>query len=89
MWEGSISTGFGYYPGKGSDVLGVGLNWSRPSTDTFGPGLDDQLTAELYYRWQVLKILAITPDVQLLINPALNPNEDVIGVFSIRGRISL
>lgn len=43
----------------------------------------------IYYRWQVLKILAITPDVQLLINPALNPNEDVIGVFSIRGRISL
>jgi porin len=89
LWEGSISTGFGYYPGKGSDVLGFGINWSRPSTDTFGPGLDDQITAELYYRWQVLKILAITPDVQLLINPALNPNEDVIGVFSIRGRISL
>jgi len=89
LWEGSISTGFGYHTPKGSDMLGFGINWSRPSTDTFGPGLDDQITAELYYRWQVLKILAITPDVQILFNPALNPDEDVITVFGLRGRISL
>ena len=56
-----------------------------------GTGLPELsiVSPRIYYRWQVLKILAITPDVQLLINPALNPNEDVIGVFSIRGRISL
>jgi len=88
LWECSISAGIGYHPGKKSDILGVGLNWSRPSEDTFGPGLDDQYTAEVYYRFQLLKVLSITPDVQVLLNPALNPDEDVIFVFGLRGRIS-
>ncbi len=68
--------------------MGVGLNWSRPSADTLGADLDDQYTAEIYYRWQALKVLAITPDVQLLLNPALNPAEDLETVWSIRGRVS-
>jgi len=29
-----------------------------------------------------------TPDVQLLINPALDPGENVIGVFGLRARLS-
>ena len=33
--------------------------------------------------------LAITPDVQLLINPALNPDEDQIWVFGLRARLAL
>jgi len=89
LWEGSVSAGVGYHTRKQSDVLGVGLNWSRPSEGTLGPGLDDQYTAEIYYRWRVVKIVTITPDVQLLFNPALNPDEDVLAVFGIRGRISL
>jgi len=89
LWEGSVSAGFGYHTRQGSDVLGFGLNWSRPNEDTFGADLDDQYTAEVYYRLQLFKILAVTPDVQLLFNPALNPDEDFIGVFSIRTRISL
>ena len=88
MWERSISAGIGYHTRKKSDVLGVGLNWSRPSEGTFGPGLDDQFTAEIYYRIQVLKVLTITPDVQLLFNPALNPTEDMIAIFGLRGRLS-
>jgi hypothetical protein len=31
--------------------------------------------------------LAITPGVQLFINPALNPEENLIAVFEIRARI--
>ena len=88
LWEGSISAGLGYHTRKKGDVLGFGLNWSRPNEDTLGPGLDDQVTAELYYRWQVLKVLAITPDVQLVFNPALNPDENMIAIFGLRARIS-
>jgi porin len=33
--------------------------------------LDDQYTAELFYRLQLTQNLAITPDVQLIIDPAL------------------
>ncbi len=88
LWERSVSMGLGYHTRKKSDKIGLGLNWSRPSEDTFGPGLDDQYTAEIFYRFQLLKTLSITPDLQLLINPSLNPDEDLIVVFGIRGRIS-
>ena len=88
LWERSISVGLGYHTRKKSDVLGVGLNWSRPNEDTFGPGLDDQYTAEIYYRFQLLKILTITPDVQLLINPASNPEEDQVWIFGLRARLA-
>lgn len=89
LWERSVSVGLGYHTLKGSAVLGVGLNWSRPSEDTLGADLDDQYTAEIYFRWQILKILTITPDVQVLFDPALNPDENVIAVFGIRARINL
>ena len=89
LWERSVSTGFGYYPGNSSDVLGIGFNWSRPAEDVFGPGMDDQYTAEIYYRFQVVKVLTITPDVQLIIDPALNPQEDSIWVFGLRARLAL
>jgi len=88
LWERSISAGIAYHTRKKSDVIGLGLNWSRPSEDTFGPGLDDQYTAEIYYRLQLLKVLTITPDIQVLFKPSLKPDEDVIFVFGLRGRIS-
>jgi len=87
LWERSVSAGFGYYPGNRSDVLGVGLNWSRPAEDVFGPGLDDQYTAEIYYRFQVMKVLSVTPDMQLIIDPALNPEEGSVWVFGLRARL--
>jgi len=89
LWDRSVSVGLGYHAHKKGGVLGFGLNWSRPNEDTLGSGLDDQYTAEAYYRFQVLKVLAVTPDVQLLINPAFNQDEDTIAVFGIRARISL
>lgn len=69
-------------------LIGLGLNWNQPSEDSFGPGLGDQYTAEIFYRFRLLKTLSITPDVQVLFNSALNPDEDVIFVFGLRGRIS-
>jgi porin len=88
LWKGSISAGLGYHTRKNGDMLGVALNWSRPSEDTFGPGLDDQYTAEIYYRFQLLKVLTITPDVQLLVDPTLSPDKDLVAVFGTRVRIS-
>ena len=65
------------------------MNWGRPNTTVFGDDLDDQYSIEAYYRWQMTKELAITPDVQLLINPALNPETDTIWVFGLRARLGL
>jgi porin len=89
LYEGSVSGGVGYYVADRRDVFGVGLNWSRPSDTTFAPGLDDQYTAEIFYRVQLAHALAITPDVQLIIDPALNPEHDSIFVASLRIRLAL
>ena len=50
--------------------------------------LDDQYAAEVYFRWQVADEIAITPSVQLLIDPALNPDEDQIWVGGVRMRVA-
>ncbi len=62
LLERSVSTGIGYFSGTRSDVLGIGLNWGRPSSETFGPDLDDQLTAEIFYRLQLFQHMTVTPD---------------------------
>jgi porin len=90
----SASIGGGYAPnGIGAlgagHLLGFGANWGQPNDALFGSGLDDQYAMEVYYRLQVTKELAITPDVQLLFNPALNPEEDRIWVFGLRARLGI
>ena len=89
LWERSASAGVGYYIKARADLVGLGLNWSRPSKSSFGPGLRDQTTAELFYRLQLSPNFALTPDIQLLVNPALNPREDHIWVFGLRARLAL
>jgi porin len=91
LLQASISTGLGWQPipGPGRDVVGFGLNWGRPNEDTFGPDLDDQFAAELFYRVNLGRNLALTPDVQVIVNPALNPDQDAIGVFGVRARLAL
>lgn len=87
--EASLSVGFGYQDQdvSGAGLLGIGLNWGRPNEDTFGVELDDQYTAEVFYRWQILQDLELTPSIQLLVDPALNPDEDLITVVGLRARV--
>ena len=86
LTQKSVSVGFGYQPNPGRNLLGVGVNWGEPNEDTWGPDLDDQLTAEIFYRWQVSKAFAITPDVQYLVNPALDNETDSLWVLGVRVR---
>jgi len=67
-----------------SDLVGIGANWGNPSD----PSLRHQYTGELFYRVQLAQNLAITPSVQLLVNPALNPNENNLVVLGLRTRMS-
>lgn len=85
--ERSVSVGVGYFMTTRSDEIGVGLNWGRPSEKTFGPDLDDQYTAEMYYRFQLFQHVSVTPDFQYLANPALNLDEDSIWVAGLRARV--
>jgi len=86
-YEGAVAVGAGYYMRNRSDLLAVGFNWGRPSTETYGTRLGDEYTIELLYRIHLLHQLSVTPDVQILISPALNPDADVVGVFGLRARL--
>ena len=87
LLQKSLSVGLGYNI-KG-DQLGVAANWGQPNEDSFGPDLDNQTVFEAYYRWQLTEQFAITPDIQYLIDPALNPEHDSLWVFGLRARLAL
>lgn len=67
-----------------SDLVGLALNWGRPPDES----LRDQTTVEAFWRFQFSQNLAITPSVQLLADPALNPEEDKVWVYSLRARLT-
>ena len=54
-----------------------------------GVGLKDQYTAELFYRLQVTPSFALTPDLQYVVDPALNPNSSSIWYAGFRARLAL
>ena len=93
LLEKSVSVGMGFQPDSSTAVpgnlLGVALNWGEVNELSFGPGLDDQYTFEVFYRWQLTQKVALTADYQFLRDPALNPDEDSIHVLSFRGRFAL
>lgn len=77
--EAGVVAGLGIHR-RSHDVFGVALGWGRPHED----GLRDQTTLEVFYRLQISQNVGITPDVEVLFDPSKNPNESVIGVFSLR-----
>ena len=70
---------------RNSDEIGLAVNWGDPPANT----LSSQITGELFYRLQLSQGIAITPSVQLLKDPALNPIDDSIWVWGLRFRLTL
>ena len=88
LLERSVSAGLGHYmPGRG-DLVALGLNWGRPSTD-FGPNPDEQITSEVFYRVQLSPNFALTPTVQYVNDPALNPGASSAWFLGVRARLAL
>ncbi|MDX1743777.1 MAG: carbohydrate porin [Ruegeria sp.] len=81
LYDRSISAGVGYY-GRNTDLAGLGLNWAEAR------GIDgDQFTLEAFYRFSISPGLQITPSIQFISNPLLNPDQDNITLFGLRTRI--
>ncbi|GGH32435.1 Carbohydrate-selective porin, OprB family [Cribrihabitans marinus] len=80
----AIGTSFAFdtTASKARDVLGIGLAWGKPSNSSF----QEQVTGELYYRFQLLDNIAITPSIQMIKNPIANPNETTVTVVGLRLR---
>jgi len=77
-----IGNGFRF---KTHDLLGIGLSWNEPNI----PDVKNQVTAEIYYRFNLTEHLEITPDFQFIFNPTLNPSVNSITYWGIRARVTL
>jgi porin len=89
LLQKSLTVGVGYQPVAGGNLLGAAIGWGEINETTWSSGLEDQITIEIFYRLQISTQLAITPDIQFLINPALNPDVSSIFLWGIRGRLAL
>jgi len=85
LMNNTATLGLLHYVSDRSDLVGLAGNWGNPSDNS----LRDQYTGELFWRVQFAQNLAITPSVQLLIDPALNPEEDQIWIGGVRARFTL
>jgi len=90
LMQKSVVAGFGYQPVASGHVLGVGVNWGQPNESTWGSSdLRDQITFETFGRLMIARELALTPTLQLILNPALNPDVNTTVVFGLRARFAL
>jgi len=70
---------------RATDLAGIGATWGRPvPTST-----RDQFAMDLFYRLQVVEGIQISPDVELVFAPALQPGRSFVAVFGLRSRIAL
>lgn len=79
-----FSTGIGLSRAN-HDVAGLGISFGKPSDGT----LRDQFTNEYFYRFQFTQFLALTPNIQLVANPSLAPDQDALALFGVRLRMAL
>jgi porin len=68
-----------------SDLVGMAVSHGSPAVS----GLSDQTTVEAFWRFQFSENLAITPSLQLILDPALNPVNDNVWVWGARFRLTL
>jgi len=83
LLQKSVSAGAGYALDERGDYVGVGANWGRTADSDI-----DQYTVEAYYKLQVFKRLLVVPGVQYIMNPANNPSEDGLWLWSLRTRLT-
>ena len=89
LLQKSLTAGIGYYPKAKGNLLGTAIGWGEVNESTWAEGLENQVTMELFYRLQLSSRLAVTPDIQYIINPALNDQQSSIFLWGVRGRIAL
>ena len=78
----SVSTGFALYgQGGKSNTFGAAINWSDVAAN------DDQITLEAFYLMKLMPFWEVTPDIQIVQNPANNPNEDQVMILGLRTRL--
>jgi porin len=71
------------------DWLTIGVGWNKPSEKTYEPGLESEKAFEASYLWQITANTSLLPDIQLILDPASHPEEDLVWVAGVRLRLTL
>ncbi len=88
-----IGTGFvmqaplkyvGLVPRLSNDLLGVGFVWSQPSATTKTVYHENEYILEPFYALQLTPTMKLQSDLQIVWNPAFNPNAGPIAVFQLQ-----
>lgn len=85
--ENAFSAGFEYAV-RDDQAFALAGGWAEPSEKTHGIGLREEYVLEASYRMQISPSFSIMPDIQVLFDPANNPDESVAWVFGLRSKIS-
>ncbi len=86
--ESSASVGFEYTP-REYHTWSLGAGWVKPSEKTHGADLSDEYVFESAYKFQLSRNISITPDAQLILHPANNPDVDKDWVLGLRCILTL
>jgi porin len=81
----NLNFGVGWRPNQEySDLFGIGGGWAQPAN----AALRDQYIFEAFYRFQITPQFAVTPDLQYILHPSLNPGTASLWVASVRARVT-
>lgn len=86
--ESAISTGFNYQV-RPEASWSIGLGWAEPSSKTHGANLDNEWVVETSYKLQMTPNFSLTPDLQLLFNPARAAEHDRLWIAGLRAVFTL
>ena len=79
----TVSTGFALYGlGGKANTFGAAINWA----DVIAAN-DDQITLEAFYLMKLTSFWELTPDLQIVQNPANNLNENQAIILGLRTRL--
>ena len=80
----TVTAGVGYLKPAGiRGEIGLGAIWMHPLDDS----LRNQYGGELYWKLLLTPSLWVTPGVQLIFDPSLNPDEDFIAIGQFKFRL--
>ena len=78
----SVGLGIENLFGQNDDVLGLAAAWQKSSASTSR----DQYVMEAFYRIYITPHTHLSPDIQVVIDPANEPTKDAVTVFGLRFR---
>lgn len=85
FWSGGVSVS-GLLPSRRNDEAGLGLAGLKPSEDSEFD--ETEWHIETYYRFVLSEYMAVSPDIQAVLNPGGNDDNDPVVAFMLKGEVS-